>query len=510
MALIKPSLLRQKPQELGKIKIGGKGKVVKSAGGKQFQLPEKWDHFVVTTRVRGADGNFVRDESIHGHAKVGDKPTSLDALLMFAEVEDNLHTEMCEYQGKQKIISCDGETACNLKTSACVACPRAAGGECGCKPYTRLHLQLMASPTIGGYHVFRSHGWESAANIQSALQEIHARFGTLYQAPVKLVIYPSEDNYNDKKSGDTKTSESWKVGLVLAMSMEEASARMIASTRHLAVTRQELKALSSGVIEDLSKNDIDEAGDLAEEYFPEAGASVSVASQEKLDAFKAENGIGAQPEPTQPAQPAQPEGGVVDTAPDPLAGVVGGSAPVAAPGPAPQKPAEPARPAAIQAAIPEDDHARRELLARISKAATARALTRDQAEQMAISALRNGGMSEWPKKDGGAPDLRKLPPAALALIAGRMEKPEPEPEPEPSALLAGAMADGIVHLTDPFDTTSACIGCGLVVERPEMLVTWPEDATMYCAAALKAVDAKYSAERVPEPVLLALLEVFEA
>ena len=51
--------------EIGKIKIGMKGAVRTSKGGKDFQLPQRLDHFIVTTLERGEDGNFIRDEAIH-------------------------------------------------------------------------------------------------------------------------------------------------------------------------------------------------------------------------------------------------------------------------------------------------------------------------------------------------------------------------------------------------------------------------------------------------------------
>ena len=35
--------------EVGKIKIGGKGKQTTSANGKKFNPPVRFDHFVVTT-----------------------------------------------------------------------------------------------------------------------------------------------------------------------------------------------------------------------------------------------------------------------------------------------------------------------------------------------------------------------------------------------------------------------------------------------------------------------------
>ena len=44
---------------IGKIKIGRKGEERTSGGGGKYRLPEKLDHFLITTRARGADDNFM-------------------------------------------------------------------------------------------------------------------------------------------------------------------------------------------------------------------------------------------------------------------------------------------------------------------------------------------------------------------------------------------------------------------------------------------------------------------
>ena len=56
--------------ERGKIKIGEKGKMVASSRGASFQPPQKLDHFIITTTLRGQDGNFLRDYA--AHADLGD------------------------------------------------------------------------------------------------------------------------------------------------------------------------------------------------------------------------------------------------------------------------------------------------------------------------------------------------------------------------------------------------------------------------------------------------------
>ena len=281
MTLISRKILKARPQELGRIKIGAKGALTRSQGGKEFRLPVKLDHFLITTRKRGDDENFEKDTALH--ATIGEAPTELSGVLMYATPEENFHAEMTRYKGKKKVWSCNGEEATNLLTGACGTCPRLAGGDCGCKPYMRLHIQLWGAPVFG-YHVFRSTGWETTNNIQTALSEIYEQFGTLYRAPVKLVLYPATVNYEE--GGQAKTGEAYMVGLVLAMSMEEAAGTMVKAKRLMSATKKELRLISAGVLEEQAQRDVEEEADIAEEFFPEGAVQASVASQATLDAFK--------------------------------------------------------------------------------------------------------------------------------------------------------------------------------------------------------------------------------
>lgn len=290
MSLISQKLLKPRPTELGKIKIGGLGDVRQSQGGRPYRLPVKYDHFIVTTRDRerapqqGVDGDFVKDEAIH--ASLGSEtPTELPGILMFETPEENFHAEMVQYQGRTKIVSCNGEERTDIRAATSMACPRLKDPEhkCGCKPYSRLTIQLWAAP-VGGYHVFRTTSWESTNNIQSALVDFHERFGSLYHLPVKLVVYPAQVKYTE---GNTeKTSQAYMVGLVLGASMEEAARQMVNAGRMITATRSELKRLAGDVQEEQTERDREEATLIAQEYFPEDGIQASVKSREKLDDLK--------------------------------------------------------------------------------------------------------------------------------------------------------------------------------------------------------------------------------
>lgn len=276
---IKRTLLAKRPQELGKIKIGGLGETRTSQAGKEYQLPVKHSHFTVTTRQRGKDGNFERDEAVH--AKLGPEPKELRGVLMYPEVEDNFHSEMCIYTGPgQKVWTCDGETAVNLKTGETGGCPRLDAGECKCKPYMRLTIQLWDAPLLG-YHVLRSTGWETTANIQTALEEIYERFGTLYKCPVRLVVYPATVNYEE--GGKNKVSSAYMVALTLDASMEAVAEQMVNAKRLMDTTRGELRALAAGTVQEQAERDEEEADLIQAEYHPDPGVVASVETAERLN-----------------------------------------------------------------------------------------------------------------------------------------------------------------------------------------------------------------------------------
>ena len=144
---ISPALIGQRPLELGKIKIGGKGEKKRTSGGKDMRLPTRFDHFKVTTRIRGDDENFERDEAVH--EKTGDEPRELLIRLPFNTSEECFHSRMVKYEGRKRVRECDGETMVNRQTGAEGPCSRMTTGKCDCKPSGRFPVILEAADQFG-------------------------------------------------------------------------------------------------------------------------------------------------------------------------------------------------------------------------------------------------------------------------------------------------------------------------------------------------------------------------
>lgn len=297
MPLISRNLMRYRPQEIGKIKLGRRGSKLKTSGGADMFQPVKLDYFEVTTMEReGKDGPFIRDEAIH--KIVGDKPTELEGTLGFHEIEDNLHTSMRFYGGKRWKIKCDGEKK-TLRGGAESHCDKPPDLPCpnGCKPYCRLHLQLHASPMTGGYHTFRTRGWGSTNNIQTFMEEIFARFGTCFQAPVKLMAYQSEDQF--EVDGKDMMGTSTKAALVLNMPYEDSILHMVKAKERLEAMRERLMLTAGEFTKELDQRDEEDEADIAAEFSPPKELPASIRTQEGLDEVM--EGL----KPVEPPEPPQ-------------------------------------------------------------------------------------------------------------------------------------------------------------------------------------------------------------
>lgn len=286
MTLINRSAMPVRPMEVGKIKIGGRGRARQTSGGGESYIPERFDHFKIVTLEREGEngkGAFMRDEAIH--AAVGNEPRELLAWLMYPEVDQNLVTRFTQYKGRRMMVSCDGVEQ-RARDGTMAPCQRETPNSCPCKHSARLQVQLRAADQTGGYYVFRTSGANSTNFIQTALEEIYREFGTLFRAPIKLVMKETEDIY--EVSGVEKTGKSWKVGVVLDMSIELARAYLVEQKREALAASRTLLLEAGAVQADLAEADVIEEGEYSDEFAPPQGVEASVGTHERLDALATE------------------------------------------------------------------------------------------------------------------------------------------------------------------------------------------------------------------------------
>lgn len=177
--------------EIGKIKIGGVGEIRKSKENKDYRLPIRFEHFVVTTTEKGNDGNFIINHSIM--KKLGQEPKEISIRLPFDSIDLNFLTSFQYYHGKKCICRGDGETAirinqegkenkinCNPDTCEFLKSEK-------CKVSGILSCHLPISMEVGGIYRFRTHSWNSVSAILSALEYFSENTnGVLQNLPLKL------------------------------------------------------------------------------------------------------------------------------------------------------------------------------------------------------------------------------------------------------------------------------------------------------------------------------------
>lgn len=313
--------------ERGKIKIGQKGAMRKSGGGKEFQPPQKLDHFVVTNMARGADGNFVRDDAIHG--KLGAKPVEIPVRLIYDDPTLNFPTRYACYQGRKLWCAGDGETARRLtvdgkdrETVSC-PCPRqdpAYTGADKCKMNGSLAVLIEGAPGVGGVWKFRTTSYNSIVGILSTMAFIRGvTGGPLGNIPLMLVVRPKQAA---DPSGQAQTI--YVVSLEYRGDIDDLREKghqiaLDRATTHVSIQHieEEARRLLLGA-PDNAPLPGDDAEEVAEEFYPEQaaeGATIIMPPQagrpaSKLDALATVTAepTNAEPAPASDDTPAPQDG----------------------------------------------------------------------------------------------------------------------------------------------------------------------------------------------------------
>lgn len=257
--------LSERLGEIGKIKIGGKGEMRKSKNNKDFRLPVKYEHFVVTTTERGADGNFVTDAKIM--KLLGEKPKEIPIRLPFDDIDMNFHTSFQRYDGKKLKCKGDGEKAewkkddGETKTIKCdpETCKYFQAEKC--KVSGILSCMIPLSMEIGGIYRFRTHGWNSVSNILAALKYLASNTnGILQGLPLKLKMVKKSTEEHGNVNVVTLTID----GIEL-LEMRNAALIEYENRMKLGIDMKKIEneARKSGVMDDK-----DDPEDISEEFYP--------------------------------------------------------------------------------------------------------------------------------------------------------------------------------------------------------------------------------------------------
>lgn len=263
--------------EVGKIKIGKKGDMRKSKEGKDFQLPQKSDHFTITTLDKGPDNNFIRDNKLH--EIVGPSPTVLDVQLLYDDPVLNFQTRYVCYIGVKIWCSGNGQEAerfdSTFKNRQMAQCPCERvdpeyEGKEKCKPSGVLSVVLAQSQIVGGVWKLRTTSYNSVVNILSSMAMIYRiTGGVLSGIPLQLTL-------SKKSSVIPKTgmpTAFYIVGLVYQGSIKQLAEQGVKYALEMATYREQVRQIEHIAKAELQKsggltqNETDE--DIVEEFYPE-------------------------------------------------------------------------------------------------------------------------------------------------------------------------------------------------------------------------------------------------
>lgn len=259
--------------EVGKIKCGIKGEMRKSQYGKEFMLPKKLDHFIITTLERDQGGHLLLDNALMERLKNGkEKITEIPIRLLYDDIDLNFQTRYALYSGNKCVCSGDGETAESIEKGSipcpCNRQPPEYAGNDKCKINGTLVCLIEGAEKIGGCYKFRTTSYNSVTNILSSLIFIKTiTYGKLAWIPLVLTLAAKSTTIPGKQQNTT----------VYCASIEFRGGISNLQQLGLDISKQQIEyKLNMDHIEDnakkqllITQEDPIEAQDFQEEFYPE-------------------------------------------------------------------------------------------------------------------------------------------------------------------------------------------------------------------------------------------------
>jgi len=275
--------------ERGRVKIGEKGEMKTSQGGKQFAQPRKLDHMVITTMQRDAAGRLMPDTELMARLKPdGGKITEIPVRLLFDDLDLNFFTRYACYRGVRCWCSGDGEAAQRLTGEngnyQPVPCPCERQdpmyqGQDKCKTLGTLMVLIEGVNRVGGVWSFRTTSFNSVNAILSSMALIKTiTGGPLAGIPLVMVLSP--------KTVTIPTTGNSMVVFIVSLEYRGPETELAELGYELARRRVEHKVRME-VVEEVARKrlaaphqePVQEQEDTAAEFFP-AGEAAETASPE--------------------------------------------------------------------------------------------------------------------------------------------------------------------------------------------------------------------------------------
>lgn len=273
--------------ELGKIKIGGKGKEMTSRSGSTWRAPVKLDHFVITTMHRTHAGDLEADSGLMQQleAKYGSPLRQIPVQVLSNDIEDIMQAAYVWYGGRTVGARSDGRVVTwfnDPHTGKRLPEPRE-------EPWNDDMLELKDTRNVrlfklhtvfncviaseearfGGVYKFRTTSVISGRQLYSSLIEVQARtFGVLMGLPLRLVVRPMQ------VAPEGKPTTVYVVHLELhGPSLQAIQAQALEQMKAFADNRDQIMLAQTQYRRLLAapgtEASQDEVGDINEEFQPE-------------------------------------------------------------------------------------------------------------------------------------------------------------------------------------------------------------------------------------------------
>jgi len=277
----------------GSVKVGFKGEKRKSKAGKEFRLPQKTDHFLITKTERGSDDNFILDTDLIEKLKADQKrPALLNKdgniigipirLLHNCQSEQDMdlifYTRYAYYNGSQCQCEGDGHMGLSLnqqsgkrekvKCTCHLLNPNSSGAR-KCKPNGCLTFLIDQAEYIGGCFRFRTTSFRTISSIMGSLYFLqNFTGGNLAFLPLYLMLVPQAITIPN--GGQTTIPV---VSIVFKGSVDELQTLAFKQAQSIEFRSQQfgqVKELALSQIKSIAfDSTVDDSQDFSEEFYPE-------------------------------------------------------------------------------------------------------------------------------------------------------------------------------------------------------------------------------------------------
>lgn len=329
-------MLKRRVCELGKIKIGGlSANERKAKNGNTYRLPEKHDHFTITTMLRDARGDLMPDKALMD-TLLEEYGSSLDKddralrqipiTVLSDDIEEILQVAYVWYCGKKLgARSEDGKKVLwyvNARTKEPLETPKEDEWKESYANSFKLHSVFSCAirskgARWGGIYKFRTTSTITANQLYNSLQDIRTlTHGILKGLPLVLVVRPVQVAPNGK------SSTVYVVHVELqGPDLTEIQHRALEFAQYQATHAKQIEAIKAEYRKALvapGHESEDEITDIRNEFLPDDDAKGAPPAEidPLLEQIGAATGIEESTRPVELLKPAAPTDEMPDNHPD--------------------------------------------------------------------------------------------------------------------------------------------------------------------------------------------------